>query len=591
MVAGRVLLALLAVVAAWFVTAGSAVADEETRGTGSGPQRVRTARLRLVGGRWEIDPALSGVTPFDGRTITVRWTRPTVTPPEVAVTFAPPGLRAARRPEPHECAAILRVGPPGADGRLPVVGLASSHANGDPWPHRLGPATESVPVGRVFSPDLRLRAYSRRNPYRNAFTLVRIEDGDAAAAQPWSLADWATSIETDLRALAERARALPPGSAKDAATFAAQHRQPILESAGIATALPVPGAIESLKALERLFEGDEAAVHAAGTILLARFLAGDASRMEAPGWQEWARTADQTDLVLVMKPGGRFWARAAMLSPNPAVRDEAFRILGETGMSAAVAGDVLDGVHWARVDVPPAIRERLDRGPTENRTVLGAVAAHAGWFALLGAMLVAGIVLLVRQLLPSTSRTEGAALFTLGIAIVSLGLVTADADHASDFLGCLFASGGIRGIFREPSYRAARAASVLLLLAGIAELLTRTVHDAAHLREVAALLTALAILLVTGAACRREGRRVGLLFAVTWLAPVVAWHVAEIAALAGHPFPSPPRAVSAGVLALATVGTLWAVREIANAAAGLELADRAAARPADATGSGGGTGA
>jgi len=505
--------------------------------------RVRSARVMLVDGRWVLDEAANRVEHLDAPVVSLVRTRPGDEHPRMLVQVTVPGFLKGAGAAPYRRAETVELGNLRDGDRLEVVGRESVQiGSGMRMSSSSSSSNDSWIVGFVYSPELARRGLRRPDSFRNEFSLVVIERADAESAGDWSLEDWFAVAAGNLSQLAaesgtlsyqlrERINMLP----RETVRWQQNRSKAVHALATLGMAVPYPtSSFDDLRTLERSY----AQWFAAGsgqpneTLRLARFMAGDERVIAEDGWRAWANAAASDTMLYLMKRGGQFWARAAMLSPSARCREEALAILQGSEVSQEVAGDLLDATRAGTFDAPPWLATRLDDGPTDVRTFFGSLLRNWYWSLAAMALLAGALVALSRV---AVSNRAAAWAIILGTWLLSFDLWSGGFDILPDWFGALLLLGGSLGLARGSDAGVARRLPVYSATALLAVLLAYVAPTWPILRIASALFVLL--LLIEGAfwSRRLQERKMPFLFLALYVLPATVMIVFALGDALGLP--------------------------------------------------------
>ncbi len=489
--------------------------------------RVRSARVMLVDGRWVLDEDANRVEDLVAPAVNLVRTRPSDEFPRMSVQVTVPGFLKGAGAAPYRRAETVQIGSFRDGDRLEVVGRESIQiGSGMRMTSSSSSSNHNWILGFAYSPELANRGLKRPDYFRNEFSLVVIERADAESAGDWSLEDWIAVAAGNLSQLAAESRKLSYKLREridllpiETAAWQTDRSRAVHALATLGMAVPYPASsFDDLRALQLSF----AQWFAAGsgqpneTLRLARFMAGDERVMKGDGWRAWASSAESDTMRYLMKPGGQFWARAAMLSPSARCREEALAILQGSEVSTEVAGDLLDATRAGTFDAPPWLVTRLDDGPTDVRTFFGSLLRNWYWSLAAMALLAGALVALSRV---AVSNRAAAWAIILGVWLLTFDLWSAGFDILPDWFGALLLLGGSLGLARGSDAGVARRLPIYSATALLAVLLAYVAPTWPILRIASALFVLL--LLIEGAfwSRRLEQRKMPFLFLALYVLP------------------------------------------------------------------------
>jgi hypothetical protein len=378
------------------------------------PQRLRVARVVFDFDRgWHLVGAERHIDLEPGRPVRARFETASTFAARSAAALLLPGVPLPDRVEPSsELEFLLETEGPGV-----VVS--------DPHSEPGWRANVSGFAHRVFVPDL--LAWHRpveHEARRHEFLLAVLESRDAPA-RAWALDDWRAHLSDDLRSLSDIAeRVLTEQRWTDLG-----HHFIALHPLFAASRLSIPAAMDSLRRLEPAIHAATARHHLAH----ARILAGDEDALSA--WELSFVPRDDLEAQFQQSHNAQAWIRALSASSSASVRAAAVRsieALAAHEYDAETAGDLLDAVRAGKFVPTPALRKRLDDGPTEDRSFVGQARAMGEStvpaFALELAMLVALVFALRPRRRPGAGLVATAWVVTLGVAFAMYDVVIAGVD-------------------------------------------------------------------------------------------------------------------------------------------------------------------
>jgi len=527
--------------------------------------RLRHVRIAQESGGWRVLEGTSLFLPVEvGSPFVLRHETGARPPPEVWVRLSAPGLgKAGGAPVTHlELHAALAW----AENGLTIEVRESVRRTVGSWSGSSGNSDRSS-AAYALSPDLNVGGWSSPDPFRLELALVLLEP-EEADAQPWPLERWTERLGRDLTDLAlrlevgeaPRAPEVPALRHVNRVVYDEQHT--LSNLLGVATHLPLPGALDALRRIDRVLLGPAGPGgrrgggppsartpgegplldHQSEMALLARLMAGDEAAQDEPGFPERLDAMEREGIALTTAGrGGEYEVRLLRLTASERLRDLARERLARFPLSARAAGDLLDAAREG-IALPEALGRRLSDGPTEDRSFAGLLASSPVLAGLAGAVLLAGAALTVLVLHPSRRLARrlvpAAWLVVVGMVLLAWDLWVSAWDVLPDVLGAAWIALGAGVLATSVRAPVARAAAVLFALQALSGLLAPAAGTLAPLAGALTAAGVVGLLLLahalrggpdappvhTGAlpGAARRRRPLPLLFALLYVLPLGA---------------------------------------------------------------------
>lgn len=419
-----------------------------------------TARFVFADGAWARDRSADDARWLSvGSPVTLEVVKPLCRGRSVVVSVSPPGFEPTTLHTPEARMRLTAELVWTDDGLRIFIPHVAKERRGPGWFASSTLSGNKAAARFAMSPDVPLGGWSNPNAFRNEITLAVLLP-ERGPDQRLTTAEWYDQLGADLGRLAGEAEAAlaatrkaSPRAMVSPAWLGAEQRT-ITNLAAVACRLPLPEAVGALTRLQHVIDVAWGRHGMLGDLLVfARLNAGDEGLLDEEGL--CARLDRLRSEAQATLRAGRelFWIRLLAMTTSDRIRALALERLETEVMSEEAAGDLLDLVRESVVEVTPAIRVRLDRGPTEDRSFAGLLRKAGAWTWAAGVVWVFAGLLLTLVLWPGRrpwARLVPAAwLLAVALAFVALDVRVAGIDVAPDALGYLLALVAVRVLGRE----------------------------------------------------------------------------------------------------------------------------------------------